>query len=298
MNIKNNLFNPVPIFESQKEWYSNKETYKGKKQPTITQRNYILPMQLIADKEVKQAISDKEFKIYLNIADAGGFLTKEELEINTDINLQYSEPSDTLLSKGEVSLYIGGNYMIQKNVQVGTYYLTFEVDKKIWYSDLFTMIDNTDRVLHIRYRNAQAIEGKDVYMPFAVEKEKTYMDLYLDTTLMMPEFHFESEETMTDGYKRVSKRVSYKTLQAKIYCTEYMAEALRMLWHSDKIMAKYNGIKYSVDDVDMSVAWDVDNHFCTVQLKLSVDNIIQTNANSIFIASGDFDNDFNTDFMQ
>jgi hypothetical protein len=63
-------------------------------------------------------------------------------------------------------------------------------------------------------------------------------------------------------------------------------------------MAKYNGIKYSVDDVDMSVAWDVDNHFCTVQLKLSVDNIIQTNANSIFVASGDFDNDFNIDFMQ
>ena len=303
MQIRNNTFNPLPIMESKEDWYSNQATYKGTKQPTKTKKNFLLPMQLNIDEELYNALQESGSKLVVQAVNNQG--ERKTLKVTPTIELM---PEDIRSADNYAMLFIGNEYLISTPLNIGTYYLeihysnTNDVSKsKTWYSDLFCMVDDVKDMVHLKYRNTTPIQvGDTCYIPFKRGDANVYMDVYLDATIMMNVFNFENTVEQQDGYERVKKRVSTKKLNTSFYCTEYMADALRLMWHCDSITMSYKGKKYKIDNVDMSASWDISNHFCKVDMQFAVDTVIQTNAHAIMqkdLPSGaDFNNDFNDDF--
>lgn len=307
MTINSNLFNPLPLFDSKDEWYKNKQTYKGKSSPTIAPCNYILPMQLTINKAMYEALTstDSNIKILFRLIshdDKKSYsLNKTEVLRNIDL-LPTEIQSDDMYA----SVYMGGRWIVSHDIPIGTYYLMMSygnmndiADSKEWYSDLFTFRADTNDLIHIRYRNSEPIIVGDNYMPFAEDGSKVYMDVWIDAEVMNNEFTFEDTVTAMDGYDRVEKRISYKKYQAVFLATEYMAEALRLLWHCDTVAIDIRGRARKVDNVNMEVAWEQDNHFAKVTLKFKTDTVAQTNAIAVTYDDtkhGDFNEDFNEDF--
>lgn len=311
MTINNNLFNPIPLFESKDEWYKNKQTYKGKSSPTIAPCNYILPMQLTIDRDLYEELTsdNPDGKLFFYVVKAtGGDL--EKLSNSEIYNSTEQLPVEIQTQENYATMYIGGKYITSYDFGIGTYYLQImygvvgDLSKsKTWYSDLFTWHRNTYDMLHIGYRNSEPIITENEYMPFYQTINDsplhTKMEMWLDIELMNSEFAFEDTTTMQDGYERVEKRISYKKYVAVFPATEYMVEALRLLWHCDSIAMRQRNKRYNIHDVNMEVVWEQDNHFAKVTMKFKTDSIIQTNANAMYMDSAryaDFDDDYNIDF--
>jgi hypothetical protein len=307
MTINSNLFNPIPLFDSKSEWYKNKQTYKGKSSPTIAPCNYILPMQLTINKAMYEALTstDSNIKILFRLIshDDKKTYSLNKTEVLRNIDLLPTEiQSDDMYA----SVYMGGRWIVSHDIPIGTYYLMMSygnmndiADSKEWYSDLFTFRADTNDLIHIRYRNSEPIIVGDNYMPFTEDGSKVYMDVWIDAEVMNNEFAFEDTTTMQDGYERVEKRISYKKYVAVFPATEYMVEALRLLWHCDSIAMRQRNKRYNIHDVNMEVVWEQDNHFAKVTMKFKTDSIIQTNANAMYMDSAryaDFDDDYNIDF--
>jgi hypothetical protein len=306
MRIHDNLFNPLPLFESKEDWYKNKETYKGKSSPTITTKNYLLPMQLTVDKEMYDTLTTTQPNILVMFR-VISWDDKKTYRLNTEEVYRSIDllPENIRNEENYASVFLGGRWLISHDIPIGTYYLSMTYGdtnditaSKEWYSDLFTFRADTSDLIKLSYRATKPIVTANNYMPFKEGVSERQMEVWIDATAMNNEFMFEDSVETMDGYDMVEKRVSYKKYNIVFLATEYMAEALRLLWHCDDVEMTMRGRRYKVNNTNIEVAWDIDNHFAKVTLKCKTDTVIQTNGIGIYAkAEGRaFSDDYNDDF--
>lgn len=185
----------------------------------------------------------------------------------------------------------------------GTHYLLLKLGNTEYYSEPFLWVDDLTGLIKITYRRSTPIITRNDYIPFkrlvdGIETDARF-ELYVMADLVTPPFYYEEEVDDMDGYKSVSKRVSYKNHKFNIFkCTEYFAEALRLMWHCDVVtVSDTAGTFYHRPDyVDApQPEWSETAHFCSISLEYHTDTIMQTNGEITMIIDGnDFNNDYNS----
>lgn len=178
---------------------------------------------------------------------------------------------------------------------VGRYYLRITFDNVNYYSEPFEWYSSNDgrNIVRVAYRRTSPIVTSKNYIPFHCGGQNVTMEMYLPTYLMKPPYKFDSEIEELDGWKFVNKQVSYHQDRCEFLCTQYFAEAIRLLWHSNE--RTINNV--AVDFMEKpEIDWNTDNHLCQVVLLFQSDTIVQTNGEAIDQVSASDGTSFNGSF--
>ena len=272
--ILKNLWNTIPLHSSADEWYENKKTYHG------VDRYPVLPCGVIPS-----------FSIFMvdNVAtgaDVVVYNALTEAQCHT-ISLQASRTASCHYFSGKTVA----------DAVDGIYYYTITANGETFISEPFRWESHMDGFVHIHYRRSTNMNiGTRLFFWPTGE----YFDLYLPGEIMMPEYQYDEEVEDLDGVQFVRKRVSYKKHKFTTLCTDYTAEALRLMWHCNDITIMQHGETYDVDYMEApQVSWGDDNHLAEVDLVFHTDNIIQTNGESsenTGVTSRSFDGSFDGSF--
>lgn len=180
----------------------------------------------------------------------------------------------------------------------GLYYISMTFQGHTYYSEPF-LWKRVENCVRIEYKRNTPIVTAENGLVFG-----GMMQMYLDGEIMSPEYKYNTEVEELDGCKFVRKRVSYKQFKFSTLCTDYMVEAIRLLWHCDYIKMVQHGEEYMVDYMEApEPSWHADNHIAEVSLKFETDTIMQTNGESSEnmrpkgqVFDGSFDRSFDNSF--
>lgn len=278
-----NLYNVVPIHESASDWYENKKTYHGVDRYPLVPVGKILPTFLyMTNGDVYVMNGKADIQLYDALTgDAVGKVIEAEV-------VQYGRDTKPL--------YIKGMQLVGQ--KEGVYYYTLKGnDGKEFVSEPFRWV-NDEGLIHIRYRRSTRIDAGGVRIEFPTGM---YFDMYVRSEIMMPEYQYDSEVEELDGYVFVRKKVSYKKHRFTFLCTDYMAEAVRLIWHCNDVVIEQHGEEYKVDYMDApDPSWKADNHLMQMDITFRTDTIMQTNGESdensgveMLSYDGSFDASFN-----
>lgn len=183
----------------------------------------------------------------------------------------------------------------------GDYFIRANIFGADYYSEPFHWGTNSNDWLTVTYRRTVPVVCKGNYITFSAGNSAKYLEMYIPATMMKPPYTFDSEVEELDGFKFVQKQVSYHEHKAVFLCTQYFAEAIRLLWHCNIRTISQNGETVDVDYMEPpEVDWGNDCHLCEVTLQFQSDTIVQTNgetAEQSSIGSGtSFDGSFDESF--
>lgn len=259
--IAKNLFNPVPLHVSKGDWYSEKSTYHGVCRHPIYPTGYVPAMCVSTQR------GDMEWiKMMLRRVDG------------TEVRVMDAGFSKIALGRNIVSYLIKPTTFEDVHDE-GVYYVEMDIDGERVYSEPFMWIRDVKRMIKITYRRTSAIETTENYIRF----DEPYV-MYIDSEIMMPEYKYNTEVEELDGVKFVRKKVSYKEHRFTFLCTDYFAEAIRMLWHCNDVVIEQHGERYKVDYMEApQPSWNADNHLMQMDIVFQTDTIMQTNGGSVEI---------------
>lgn len=180
-------------------------------------------------------------------------------------------------------------------MDTGIYYTKISFDSINYYSEPYEWYRSGDsrNIISVSYRRTSPIVTTKNYIPFRYNGLDLTMEMYLPTYEMKPPYKFDSEVDELDGWKFVNKQVSYHQERCEFLCTQYFAEALRLLWHSNERMVAGVSVDYMEPP---EIDWSDDNHVCDVTLLFQCDTIIQTNGEATEQVSPSDGSSFNGSF--
>lgn len=269
MKIYESTFETLAVLKSKDRWYSAKDTNQGVCFHASVPTGHIPAMQVDMDSEAYTALSSTatfSAKLY-------------DAEDNL-VSAYAPTVSIAVTSKGCSAMISAFD---SQSISNGMYYLKFslvygttQIDA---YSDLFVMQD-ASKMMHVKYKG-QSVETAKSVIAFRHGSSYYTRELWLDCEFLMPPFNFEEDVTNRDGFDFVEKKVSWKNHKCWVMCSEYFADALRLMWHCDNVEIEYRGEEYDVDQVTLSVEWNESNYLCRADMEFRTDTIIQTNGVSV-----------------
>jgi hypothetical protein len=185
------------------------------------------------------------------------------------------------------------------DMSAGMYYMKMTFDNADYYSEPFEWYRTNDNrnIISVSYRRTSPIVTSKNCISFSYGSQSLSMEMYLPTYETKPPYKFDSEVDELDGWKFVNKQVSYLQQRCEFLCTQYFAEAIRLLWHcNERRVAGVNVDYMEPPEID----WSDDNHVCDVTLLFQCDTIVQTNgetAEQVSTSDGtSFNGSFNPSF--
>lgn len=177
----------------------------------------------------------------------------------------------------------------------GFHYLAISISGLgILYSDIFSIVNDTDKYLCLQYSNDYAFSFKKGIVDFS---DNFIFRCYLDTKIGRPEYSFEEEVTERMGYSFIESQVSKKIYKFTFIAPEYLCDALRIvrMCKSKKIIS--DNEEYDLISFSMDPKWQDQGDLASVECEFETDNIIANiGGYSAAKLAGDFNNDFNNDF--
>lgn len=204
-------------------------------------------------------------------------------------------PDSAATNKRWMSIVVPQKIITGINFTVGIYYLKITFDGTVYYSEPFEWYRNDDarNIIGVAYRRTNPIVTSKNYIPFQYGGQNLSMEMYLPTYEMKPPYKFDSEVDELDGWKYVNKQVSYHQERCEFLCTQYFAEAIRLLWHSNERTVAGVDVDYMESP---EIDWSDDNHVCYVTLLFQCDTIVQTNGEATDQVSSSDGTSFNGSF--
>lgn len=190
------------------------------------------------------------------------------------------------------------NFPLPLNMLDGRYYLEIKDDKTIWYSDVFTIVQDVSPYLKIEWWDLENFvfdAGQIVYQNPAFKNR-----LYFCTELGKPEYQFDEEGESRDGYYFPTKQISEKTYKCTVLAPEYLCDVMRFIRMADyvRITDKY-GREYNVDTFLLTPKWQTQGDLASVEIEFETNTVakkIGRAIGQIITTQRDYNNDFNTDF--
>lgn len=182
---------------------------------------------------------------------------------------------------GEV-LAFRGDSAIFNDIPEGLYYLKIEIQHvRVWaaafYSEVFSISDNTDDCLEIEYWNSTGdfeINGGGVAFGDSRRSSEFHFKLLLRTEIGKPEYEFEEEATKRLGYSFVESQVSKKIFKFNTVAPEYLCDAMRIIRLCDNKIIRCKGEEYKALSFEMEVEWEEQGDLASVDCSFEVDNVI------------------------
>lgn len=189
-----------------------------------------------------------------------------------------------------------GIFSMDISTPEGIYYVELSDGNQIWYSEMFTIVSNTNNYLKIEWFDIENLVFDAGLVVYQNPQFKNV--LYLCTELGKPEYPFEEEGETRDGYFFVEKQISEKTYRCICLAPEYLCDVMRFIRMADyvNITDKY-GRKYSCDTFLITPKWQIQGDLASVEIEFQTATVVKKIGRGIISTNkGDFNKDFNNDF--
>ena len=179
----------------------------------------------------------------------------------------------------------------------GQYYAVMTDGVNIWYSEIFTVVNDITPYLKIEWWDEDDFVMDAGTIVYKYNGGQFKNVLYLQADIAKPEYIFEDEGETRDGYFFPSKQISEKRYRFSFLASEYLLDVMRFIRMADYVRIEKNGQEYAVDSFLITPEWEsngdiatVDAEFDTATVAKKIGRVAQK------ISGGDFNNDFNKDF--
>ena len=189
-----------------------------------------------------------------------------------------------------------GQFPIFTAFENGQYYGKITDGPRIWYSEIFTAVNDIQPYLKIEWW-----DNEDFIMDAGaiVYKNPNYHNvLYLDSDLAKPEYVFEEEGESRDGYFFPVKQISEKRFRFKFFASEYLLDVMRFIRMSDYAKITYHGQTYNLDTFLITEEWEDNGDVASVEATFDTATVAKKIGQGYLLAQrGDFNNDYNDDYL-
>ena len=177
----------------------------------------------------------------------------------------------------------------------GQYYARIVSGSNIWYSEVFTVVNDITPYIKIEWW-----DNEDFVMDAGtiVYKNPAFKNvLYLNADIAKPEYPFEEEGEMRDGYFFPVKMISEKRYRFKFFASEYLLDVMRFIRMADFANIIANGQVYSLDTFLITPEWEDNGDVASVEAQFDTATVAKKiGVGYIKAQRGDFNDDFNNDY--
>lgn len=281
MNENNNL-SVLPWYDNIDGQNSRKSYAYGNIYPLFTPAHSLLPFQILRK---PNEVFNPNVKLYTK----DGVFVLDITEQMVLTGLQLAKPENT--DKMEVIVY-PAYFPLQEKIPIGMYYAVLNDGVNTWYSDIFTIINDSGNYLSIEWYDDDTLycdAGIIVY------RNPTFRNrVYFCTEIGKPDYTFEEEGEERDGYFFPIKQLSEKVYRFNILAPEYLCDVMRLIRLSDHISIRDSfGRLYKCDTFLFTPKWETQGDLASVEIEFQTNTVVKK-LGSVF--RGDFNNDFNNDF--
>lgn len=178
---------------------------------------------------------------------------------------------------------------------IGQYYLKISDGVNVFYSDIFTVIDDPEDCLLLEWADDEDFvmdAGTIVYTnPAFVNR------LYLRAEIAKPDYIFEEEGETRDGYFFPVKQISEKRYRFSFLAPEYLLDVMRFIRMADRLTITSKGKVYRPDTFLITPDWEGNGDVAAVEAVFDAATVAKKlGLGYIKAQRGDFNDDFNNDY--
>ena len=294
MILNNNNLSPIPFYGSLAEqdfrkWYA----YGGMYPHRVSSRN-LVPFFFAVDAQGVSISKVSVFQVCCN----------EEVFGKGSYNLSFSDafsvhkeeggdvPIGSLIASKCGVIERGGRSticfcapIINIGLEKGAYFMQFDLSTNggpmTVYSDVFFVEPSTD--LDKFFVGIEWYDGADLELsdggviPYAHIFGTLYKNqIFLDTTIGMPEYSFTEDGEERDGRFFPIKQISEKVYKFKAVVPEYLCDCMRLIRLSDVvIITDQLGRTYNVEHFEMDVKWLDGGHLAEIDCSFETDTVVK-----------------------
>lgn len=279
--LPNNNFSVIPWYESLVQQNAEKWWIAGKVYPLFVQGAYLVPFQIILPHDADRSAINASFTLYR----ADG----------TYVGAANITPTLYSFASLGYDVYVwNASSPIRSSLPVGRYYLKMNDETVIRYSEIFTVLGNTEPYLRINWYDAEDLvmdAGRIVY-------QNSFANiLYLKADLAKPQYLFSEEGEERDGYFYPVKQISEKRYQFKFWASEYLLDVMRFIRLSDYVTVHYRGQTYPVDSFLLTPEWEDAGDVASVTVEFDTATAVKKlGVGYVRSLRGDFNDDYNDDY--
>ena len=279
----NNNFSVLPWYDNIK-YQNHRRTYAyGQIYPLVVPMQYLVPFQLMRTTRTN-GIS------YVRLYDKDGILKADITQPMVESGLQIVR----FAALGYDVIVFPANFPLNLSIAEGFHYLTISDGVQIFYSEMFTVMQDVSCCLTIEWYDIDNMvfdAGQIVYRNPAFKNR-----LYLNTQLGKPEYPFEEEGENRDGYFFPEKQISEKTYKFVFLAPEYLCDVIRFIRMSDYVTVTNLGQSYDCDTFLVTPKWQTQGDLASVEAEFETATVVKKIGRGIIPNNGNFNNDFNNDF--
>ena len=283
----NNNISVLPFYTNIDEQNHRKSYAYGEIYPLFSQAGMLLPFQ-IQRAHRNNAIS--QVRLYRKDGSLVGTLTQAMTEAGLQIVPFSAYGYDIILFPAVFPIS-------QVNWMDGQYYLTVRDGVQMWYSEIFTVVQNISSYLKIEWYNDDDLvfDGGR----FVFNNPQFHNFLYFATEVGKPEYTFEEEGESRDGFFFPEKQLSEKRYKCTILAPEYLCDVMRLIRMCDhvRVTDKYGRI-YDCDQFLITPEWQEQGDLASVEIEFETDTVVKKIGRGYTVPSGaDFNDDYNNDYL-
>lgn len=273
-------------------WYSDLKYQNHRKSyaynsiyPLFTPARTLLPFQIMRPTRANPITSvklyDRNGIFYLDI-------TSKIKESGLQIKAYSALGIDVIVNPGILPMAI--------TIEEGIYYATITDGIDTWYSEMFTVVNNTSNYLKIEWSCLEDMTFDNGVIVYAAPTFKNV--LYLCTEIGKPEYVFEEDGEKRDGYFFPEKQVSEKTYKFTFMAPEYLCDAMRIIRMSDIVKVTSNDLPYDCDTFLITPKWETQGDLASVEVEFQCATVVKKLGKGVILNGADFNEDFNNDFKK
>lgn len=271
MILNNNNLSPIPFYGSLAEqdfrkWYA----YGGMYPHRVSSRN-LVPFFFAVDAQGVSISKVSVFQVCCNEEVFGkGSLIASECGV---------------IERGGCSTICFCAPIINIGLEKGAYFMQFDLSTNggpmTVFSDVFFVEPSTD--LDKFFVGIEWYDGADLELsdggviPYARFFGSLYRNqIFLDTTIGMPEYTFTEDGEERDGRFFPIKQISEKVYKFKAVVPEYLCDCMRLIRLSDVvIITDQLGRTYNVEHFEMDVKWLDGGHLAEIDCSFETDTVVK-----------------------
>lgn len=286
--IPNNNLSVLPWYttidqQNARKWWVYDRVY-----PLFTPAGFMLPFQIIRSHLPGTTVAS--FRVYKADGTLVGDYTSNILQQGITVK------SFPLLGY-DVIVY-GSQSPVFPSMQNGQYYAVIDDGTVLWYSEIFTVVNDISPYLKIEWwdENDFTMDAGTIVYKYSNGTQFKNV-LYLQADIAKPEYKFDEEGENRDGYFFPIKQISEKQYRFAFYASEYLLDVMRFIRMADFAEITKNGQRYSLDTFLITPEWEDNGDVAAVEAEFNTATVAKKiGLGYIKAQRGDFNDDFNNDF--
>ena len=287
--IPNNNLSVLPFYTSLDQQNARKWWVYGRVYPLYCPAGYLLPFQIIVPHNAWTVESLRPVQI----------IDAHTNQVVADITavMRTMIYKQEFVSLGYDVWVFGGQLPVLPSLMNGQYYLLMSWTET-FYSDVFTIVNDIQPYLKITWWDNDdfTMDAGTVVYKYAGGTQFRNV-LYLQTDIAKPEYPFEEEGEIRDGYFFPTKQISEKRYRFNFLASEYLLDVMRFIRMADYAEIEYHGQRYSLDTFLITPDWEDNGDVADVEAVFDTATVAKKiGVGYIKAQRGDFNDDFNNDF--